>query len=313
MFCRRGIKKRLAKIVSLTVLCKKMDKNMYQWNKNLKTWKIGNIIYISIVFSWQIEEAKVLSKKHDGKIIVGGPSAIFNRSKINFAEFQKETDFDVLGMQNPLATFTTRGCSRKCEFCAVPTIDGEFRELKNYKINPVICDNNFLVASKKHIEKVIDKIKHFAKVDFNQGLDARLINDWHFDQFCRLKDIKLRFAFDSIQYESCVIDAITKAKRLGFKDIGVYVLIGFNDTPGDAFYRLEKIRKYGIRPNVMRYQPLDAHYKNGFVAENWTEIELTRMTRYYSRLRWLEHIPFEHYKKADDATADLFELAHTQY
>ena len=281
---------------------------MYNWAKKIITWKVGNTLYISIVFSWQINDARILAKRHNGPVVVGGPAAILNKNKIDFGKFQETTDFDVLSMHNPLATFTTRGCSRKCKFCAVPTIDGEFKELKKWKINPVICDNNFLLSSKKHIEKVIDKIKHFPKVDFNQGLDARLINNWHYDQFCRLKAIKLRFAFDHVNYEKYVIDAIMKAQRLGFKDIGVYVLIGFNDTPDDALYRLEKVREYGILPNVMRFQPLTIQFKNSFVAENWTEIELKRMTRYYSRLNWLGHIPFSDYKKINDSTADLFEL-----
>jgi len=281
---------------------------MYNWKKEIVNWKIGNTLYISLVFSWQIQDAKILAKRHKGKVIVGGPAAILNQDKIDFAEFQNTTEFDVLSMHNPLATFTTRGCLRKCKFCAVPTIDGKFIELRNWKVNPVICDSNFLNSSKKHIVKVIDKIKHFPKVDFNQGLDARLINDWHFDQFCRLKDIKLRFAFDHINYEKYVIDAIMKAQRLGFKDIGIYVLIGFNDTPADALYRLEKMREFGVLPNVMRYQPLTAENKNSFVADGWTEIELKRMTRYYSRLNWLGHIPFSDYKKTNDATADLFEL-----
>jgi len=282
---------------------------MYNWKKEIVSWKIGNTLYISLVFSWQIQEARILAKRHKGKVIIGGPAAILNQDKIDFAEFQETTEFDVLSMHNPLATFTTRGCVRKCKFCAVPIIDGEFRELENWKVNPVICDNNFLAASKKHIEKVIDKIKHFLKVDFNQGLDARLINDWHFDQFCKLKDIKLRFAFDHINYEKYVIDAIMKAQKLGFRDIGIYVLIGFNDTPADALYRLEKMREYGVLPNVMRFQPLTAENKNSFVADGWTEIELKRMTRYYSKLNWLGHILFSDYKKTNDATADLFELA----
>ena len=250
-----------------------------------------------------------MPRKHKGKIIIGGPAATLNQGKIDFAEYHETTNFDVLSMHNPLATFTTRGCSRKCKFCIVPKIEGRFRELKTWKINPILCDNNFLLSSKKHIESVIDKIRHFPKVDFNQGLDARLINEWHFEQLCKLKNIKLRFAFDSIEYEQYVIDAIVKAQKLGFKDIAIYVLIGYKDTPDDAYYRLEKIRKFGIRPNVMRYQPLNSRIKNEYIESGWTEIELKRMTEYYSRLRWFEHFPFCEFKQFDNATADLFELS----
>lgn len=45
----------------------------------------------------------------------------------------------------------------------------------------------------------------------------------------------------------------------------------------------------------MRYQPLDALQRDSYVAPGWTARGLKRMTRYYSRLRWLEHIPYDDY------------------
>jgi len=41
-----------------------------------------------------------------------------------------EAPVDVLRLHNPDATFTTRGCPRACPFCAVPRIEGKFRELR---------------------------------------------------------------------------------------------------------------------------------------------------------------------------------------
>ena len=38
-----------------------------------------------------------------------------------------------------------------------------------------------------------------------------------------------------------------------------------------------------------------------YVAPGWTERELKRMTRYYSRLRYLEHIPYDDFDMAADA------------
>jgi len=101
--------------------------------------------------------------------------------------------------------------------------------------------------------------------------------------------------------EGSVKDAIDLCRQETTKDIGVYVLIGYNDTPEDALYRLELVRSWDIRPNPMRFQPLDALEKNGYVYEagGWTERELRNMVNYYSRLRWYEHIDykdFEHWK-----------------
>ena len=120
----------------------------------------------------------------------------------------------------------------------------------------------------------------------------------------------MRFAFDHVNQESKLKAAIDLCRRRTTKDIGIYVLIGFNDTPEDARYRLEKVRSWGIRPNPMRYQPLDAKRKNEYVAPGWTELELARMMRYYSRLRWLEHIPYEdfEYRNDKDNQGNLFEV-----
>ena len=96
--------------------------------------------------------------------------------------------------------------------------------------------------------------------------------------------------------ESAVADAIALARRHGLRDIGCYVLIGFHDTPEWARYRLETLREWDIWPNPMRFQPLDALEKDSHVGPAWTERELRRMMRYYSRLRWLEHVPYEDYR-----------------
>lgn len=94
--------------------------------------------------------------------------------------------------------------------------------------------------------------------------------------------------------------AVDLCRKRTTKDIGIYVLIGFNDTPKDARYRLELVKSWGIRPNPMRYQPLDTKRKNEYVAPGWTELELARMMNYYAKLRWLEHIPFDDFKYRED-------------
>jgi len=274
---------------------------MYQWKKDVVQWKVGKTLYLSVPFTWQLDTARIIAKAHKGPVIAGGPAV-----KLLGAPWASDTpdvcEYDVLSMHNPLATFTTRGCIRKCGFCAVPKIEGAFVELDDWKPAPVVCDNNFFAASKPHIERVIDKLKMFPLVDFNQGLDARIISPWHLDQLSRLKGVKVRFAFDHVSDESAVVDAINSAKEAGFKDFGVYVLIGFRDTPEDARHRLDTIRALGILPNPMRYQPLDTLERNSYVDDGWTQDELKRMTRYYSRLVWLGHVPYEDYdgSKIDD-------------
>jgi len=264
---------------------------VYNWLKDIAQWRIKNTLYLSVVFSWDLQKALRVQEESKLKVVIGGPAA-----KLAGIESPEPLPFSPLQFHNPLATFTTRGCPNACEFCAVPKIEGGLRELPSWEIKPVICDNNLLAASQQHFDRVIDSFKPLPYVDFNQGLDAYLFTDHHARRMGELKAACVRFAFDSVNDETAVMDAIARARAHGLKDIGVYVLFGFQDTPDDAKYRLEKIRSLGIRPNPMRYQPLNCQKKNSFVEKGWMKKQLEDTERYYARLRYLEHIPFEEYR-----------------
>jgi len=269
------------------------------WKKDIVSWKEGKNIYISIPFTWLLPKAKELALKNKNKkrTIVGGPAVkLIPEYLTKVATIGAETTISPLLIHNPFATFTTKGCPNKCKFCAVPKIEGEFKELKEFEIKPLVCDNNFLESSKKHFDFVIDRLKKLEFVDFNQGLDARKFKKYHADRFTELKNLKLRFSLDHISLESKVYDAIYLAKSAGLKDINIYVLIGYKDTPEEAYYKLEKIREWGCLPNPMRYQPLDALEKNSYVEKGWSEQELKRMTRYYSRLNYWSKIPYKDFQ-----------------
>jgi len=262
---------------------------IYQWRKGVATWVDGNTLNISVPFTWDIEKAEKLSKKWPGEVNIGGPGTM----KPTVAE-----NTDPLYIHNPCATFTTRGCVNSCKFCAVPKIEGELVEISNFRPAPVICDNNLLAASRKHIRRVVDQLKQFPLVDFNQGLEAKRFTPDIADMLGEL-NCKVRFSLDNSNLDHVVKNAVDLCKQRTTNNIQVYCLIGFNDTPEDAKYRLELIRSWGVLPNPMRYQPLDALKKNEYrlpEMRHWNEKQLAATMRYYSRLNWLGWLPFEKYK-----------------
>ena len=268
---------------------------MNTWAKDIVRWCCGKTLYISVPFTWLLAEAEAMAAIHKGPVIAGGPAV--NLVGAPWAdEAPGSCPFDVLAMHNPCATFTTRGCPNSCEFCAVPKLEGDFRELATWKPAPVICDNNLTEASQAHFARVIETSLQFPHVDFNQGLDARKFTRWHADQIARLASAKVRFAFDHVNAESSVRAAIDTAREAGLRDFGVYVLIGFHDTPEDARYRLDTVMSWKVWPNPMRFQPLNATEKNSYVEASWTESELRRMMKYYSRQRWLKGVPYDQYR-----------------
>ena len=120
-------------------------------------------------------------------------------------------DYSLYGIDYSMG-FVTRGCPRKCAHCFVPDKEGDIRAnadvtefLAHKKL--VLMDNNIL-AHPHGIEQ-IEKIARLGiSVDFNQGLDARLIDDAMARVLSRLKWLQpLRLACDS----PAMIEPVRKA------------------------------------------------------------------------------------------------------
>ena len=104
-------------------------KLIYRWRKGIATWVKSDTLYISVPFTWLIEDANKLAKKWKGKVLMGG-SGLMQPNEC--------TEPEPLLFHNPCATFTTRGCVNNCGFCAVPKLEPEFREIPSYK-RMVVC------------------------------------------------------------------------------------------------------------------------------------------------------------------------------
>jgi hypothetical protein len=256
---------------------------------------------VSVVFTWQLPKIKDFlgSWSVDDSWTVGGP-AVSLMPEYFPEELIGNPNNNYLKKHNPEATRTTKGCPRNCSFCGVKKINPQYREIKDFDILPVICDDNFLVCSFKHFNHAIDRLKKLEWCDFNQGLDCRILNQYHADRFAELKNPKIRLAWDNIDQEKHVISAITKLRKAKIprKNIQCYVLIGFNDTPEDALYRLETLRHaFGINPNPMRYQALGNLRRNELLGRHWTMEELDRFMAYWANLRFTGSVPFKEFSR----------------
>lgn len=282
------------------------------WAKEIIHWRDEDTVNVSVVFTWHLPLAYKFCKWNTDaglKVIAGGP-AVDLLWEWDDPETKRHFNLndvaDCGGQMFPLplsrhngdATFTTRGCIRQCSFCAVPKIEGAFRELTDWIPAPIVCDNNLLASSPKHFDDVIDKLKVFKGVDFNQGLDIRLLNAHHIERLQELKSPKIRFAWDDVNDEKHVTDAINRMSDAGFPrgKIGVYVLIGNSDTPEDALYRLVTLRDVlKVTPFPMRFQPLYTLTYNEYIAPGWTKEELEKMMMYWARQNWFKNVPYSEF------------------
>ncbi len=88
-------------------------------------------------------------------------------------------------------------------------------------------------------EKHRNKTKKLRYVDFNQGVDARLINEDNMRLLSEIPIKPLRIAFDNIAYKDIYIKAIQLAKKYGINDLSNYLLYNENDKPSELYERLE--------------------------------------------------------------------------
>lgn len=231
----------------------------------------------------------------------------------DFNEFKKETD-----LSNKLSR--NRGCGMNCTFCAVKTLEPTYEPYVSIsdsikridkefgpKRDLLLMDNNVLRSPK--FDQIIDEIKAlgFEKgatfvnpktgktvvrhVDFNQGLDAFLLNEHKAQRLGELAIKPARIAFDHIEDEDVYVRAITLCARAGIDHMSNYLLYNGEDftgkghsyhadTPEDLFYRMhltmelgenlteELGRKIAIFSFPMRYIPLD-NDQRGFIGANW--------------------------------------------
>lgn len=276
---------------------------------HLAHWTEENTAFISVVFSWDLREAKKLTMYYRSlgfRVRAGGPAVALNPGAVtNLAELGGE--INALLRHNPRATFTSRGCPRRCKFCAVPKLEGSLVELSDWPVKSIICDNNLLACSTTHFDRVVDRLKaaNVKGVDFNQGLDARLLTKHHANRIAELDLRMVRLAWDDTRLESQFIAAWETLRRSGIpkRKIAVYVLIGFNDTLEDAAYRLRVISDLNSYTVPMRYQPINTPAKNAYVAPGWTDWQLKAFMRYWSSLRLCQTIPFsewmQRYRRID--------------
>ena len=180
--------------------------------------------------------------------------------------------------------FASRGCIRRCPFCAVPRIEGPLGHIK-YSVRGLIYpghtkviffDNNILASPgwRNIFEELVEL---GLKVDFNQGLDARLMDDDVAELLSRMHiEPLIRLAYDTRGMRRPVGRAVNMLREHGIRGrrIMVYVLYNFRDDPEDFLARVRDVLEWGAVAYPMHYEPLDALEKNRYVSPGWTRAEL---------------------------------------
>lgn len=159
--------------------------------------------------------------------------------------------------------FLTRGCPNRCKWCVVPQKEGNIRPYMDVddiavdgRNRLVLMDNNVLASDYglSQIEKIAEKGYH---VDFNQGLDARLVTEETARLLARVKWIKrIRFGCDTYQQIAECERAMDLIQQYGYKgEFFLYCML--NDNFQESYYRVSYWKKYKkVLPHAQPYRSL---------------------------------------------------------
>lgn len=175
-------------------------------------------------------------------------------------------DYDIYEelTQDTAYGYLTRGCPRNCGFCHTTQKDGcksikvaDVNEFWKGQKNIVLLDQNIL-ACPVHLELLDQLIDTQSRIEFNGGLDIRLINERNIEKIKQLKLKCIHFAFDRYTDKDVVMRNLRLFKdTTGYdKDKGrimVYVLCNYDTTIEQDIERIQFCRSLRFSPYPMIY------------------------------------------------------------
>lgn len=262
-----------------------------------KEWNYDVEFYSPLFHSeyWLIYASKIFKYPHFNdayirdNMIKGGPG--FNiHWKLDSKIDHIYPDYELYHCDYAIG-YITKGCIRNCPWCIIPKMEGmiyKFAELEEFckdqeKVR--LLDNNIL-AYKNHLEELKKLRDSRKRIDFNQGLDIRLItyeNAKILHEIKRWKGLRLRFAFDDPTLKKIIKYKLEILNEVGISNgtIQFYVLIGFNTTHQENLMRVLFLKEKRIDVFVMPFNKMDPYQKS---FARWVN------RHYYKYQTWEDYI-----------------------
>ncbi|MEG0835066.1 MAG: hypothetical protein RR413_06440 [Christensenellaceae bacterium] len=120
--------------------------------------------------------------------------------------------------------------------------------------------------------------KRARYVDFNQGVDARLVNDEKMEKLSEINIRPLRIAFDHYEMKDTYEKAVRLAAKHNIKNLSNYLLYNYNDDPDELYYRLamniDLCEELGLKiySFPMKYHPIEDpdYFRNRhYIGPHW--------------------------------------------
>ena len=216
-------------------------------------------VYLSKVFTFTPDHDTVI----DADEIIRGGTGYKDYGSLPPEIETTFPDYSIYPQYTRAIGFLTRGCIRDCPWCVVPRKEGSIRPAADWDdiLRPdsreiVFMDNNVLAC-----DHGLDQIEQMGYekvwVDFNQGLDARLITpkvakllaDLHWIRFVRL-------SCDTSAMLPVVEQAVSYLREAGVAPSRLWAYVLVQDVE-DAHRRVLALEKMGVLPFAQPYRDFD--------------------------------------------------------
>lgn len=228
----------------------------------------------------------------------------------DFSIFPENTKYKKM-LDNSFVFYTTKGCPNKCAFCAVDKLEPKFvdhvpltprikylRDRFGDRAGLLLLDNN--IAASPSYDRIIDEIRDCGYgtndkictikngrktyknrfVDFNQGVDLRLLDRQKMRKMAEIAINPLRLAFDHVSLANEYDKKARMAIDCGVLSLSNYMLYNFHDDPDDIYKRfMVNIEILKDNPHAkifsfpMRYSPI-YNKDRKHIGEKWTKREV---------------------------------------
>jgi radical SAM superfamily enzyme YgiQ (UPF0313 family) len=268
--------------------------------KNIASKKRPDKIYVTSLFTWAWrpvwQSVRNLKAWYpDVEITLGGlyASLMPDHARLSGADkifigLHEEAenvipDYSLVPEWDGSIFFASRGCNNNCLNCVVPRLEGrichEHKSIQNLiwkgHTKLIFFDNNILAM--KYWKEIFNEIISLGmEVDFNQGLEARLISEDAATLISKMNIPRVRLAYDNSAQKEFVKNAINLLGKKGIhkRQILIYTMFNFTESPDDFLDRVRDILEWGAACYPMRFQPVNTLKKDSYVASNWTQEQL---------------------------------------
>lgn len=266
-----------------------------------------DIVYMAKVFNFSDDEITCIDAD---KIVKGGTGYdISSKLPEEIDRLQPEYSIYPLVPKDTAYGFLIRGCTNNCPWCVVPRKEGMLIPYMNIdelaiegRRKFVLMDNNFLAAGAYALTQLEIIIERGYRVDFNQALDARLVDDTFAKLLARVKWLdnrRIRFGCDTPQQIEECERAMSLIDGYGFK--GQYFLYTMLTEDMEESYeriihwwkRLQKACQTKSGNMVYAYaQPYRDPDNKNHVVPQWQK----DMARWVNKKNLFSTINFENYQ-----------------